>query len=200
MAIYEIDGIRPVVHPSSYVHPEAVLIGDVQIGPDCYIGPLASLRGDFGRILIGQGANVQEGCAAHAFPGVDVVVERDGHIGHGAILHGCLIGENALVGMNAVIMDGARIGRSAFVAAQSLVKAEDRIPDRHLALGTPARVIRALTEDEIAWKSRGTLAYQRLTGRSLAGLKKCEPRREPEPGRGSVDAGDLAPLSRARRA
>ena len=200
MAIYEIDGIRPVVHASSYVHPEAVLIGDVQIGPGCYIGPLASLRGDFGRILIGQGANIQEGCAAHAFPGMDVVVERDGHIGHGAILHGCLIGENALVGMNAVIMDGARIGRAALVAAQSLVKAEDRIPDRHLAMGTPAKVIRALTEDEIAWKSRGTLAYQRLTGRSLAGLKKCEPLKEPEPGRGAVDAGDLAPLARARRA
>ena len=200
MAIYEIDGIRPVVHPSSYVHPEAVLIGDVQIGPDCYIAPLASLRGDFGRVLIGQGANVQDGCTAHAFPGMDVVVERNGHIGHGAILHGCVIGENALVGMNAVVMDGAQIGRAALVAAQSLVKAEDRIPDRHLAVGAPARVIRELTEDEISWKTRGTLEYQHLTVRSLAGLKQCEPLREPEPDRGSVDAGDVAPLSRTGRA
>ena len=172
----------------------------MQIGPGCYIGPLASLRGDFGRILIGPGANIQDGCTAHAFPGMDVIVEQDGHIGHGAILHGCVIGENALVGMNAVIMDGARIGCSALVAAQSLVKAEDRIPDRHLAVGAPAKVIRELTEDEISWKTRGTLEYQRLTIRSLTGLKECQPLTEPEPDRGSVDAGDVTPLSRTKRA
>ena len=123
MKVYAIDGIVPVVDPSAYVHPSAVLIGDVHIGPRAYIGPCASLRGDFGRLFIGPGANVQDCCVMHGFPGSDTIVEEDGHIGHGAILHGCIVRRNGMVGMNAVVMDKAVVGESAIVAAQSFVKA-----------------------------------------------------------------------------
>ncbi len=109
MPSYSIEGVVPVVHPSAYVHPTAVLIGDVWIGPDCYVGPAASLRADFGRIILKQGSNVQDTCVMHAFPGMDTVVEKNGHVGHGAILHGCVVGEDAMVGMNAVVMDEAHI-------------------------------------------------------------------------------------------
>ena len=105
MPVYSLEGITPVVHPDAFVHETAVLIGDVLIGAGCYIGPHASLRGDFGRIVVEQGANVQDTCVLHSFPGKDCIVERDGHIGHGAVLHGCRIGPNALIGMNAVVMD-----------------------------------------------------------------------------------------------
>lgn len=123
MQVYSIDGITPVVDPTAYVHPSAILIGDVIIGPGCYVGPAASLRGDFGRLILEEGANVQDTCVLHGFPGTDTVVEKDGHIGHGAVLHGCRIGRNALVGMNAVVMDGAEIGAESIVAACAFVKA-----------------------------------------------------------------------------
>jgi phenylacetic acid degradation protein len=121
--VYEIDGIRPVVHPTAYVHPTAVLIGDVIVGPRCYVGPLASLRGDFGRLVLEEGANLQDTCVMHGFPGCDTVVEQDGHIGHGAVLHGCRVGRNAMVGMNAVVMDKAVVGAESIVGAMSFVKA-----------------------------------------------------------------------------
>jgi carbonic anhydrase/acetyltransferase-like protein (isoleucine patch superfamily) len=129
--VYEIDGVVPVVDPTAYVHPSAVLIGDVVIGPRAYIGPCASLRGDFGRLFIGAGANVQDCCVMHGFPGSDTIVEEDGHIGHGAILHGCIVRRNGMVGMNAVVMDNAVVGESAIVAAQSFVKAGLDIPAAH---------------------------------------------------------------------
>ena len=192
--VYSIDGIVPVVHPTAFVHPSAVLIGDVIVGARCYVGPLASLRGDFGAIRIHDGANVQDCCVMHAFPGHDAVVEEDGHVGHGAILHGCVIGRNALVGMNSVVMDGAVIGECSIVAAQSFVKAGDILPARTLVGGTPAKVMRELRDDEIAWKSAGTAEYQRLAVRSLATMRACEPLAEPEPNRGKVDSGTVAPL------
>lgn len=192
--VYAIDGIVPVVHPSAFVHPTAVLIGDVIIGARCYIGPLASLRGDFGAIRIHDGANVQDCCVMHAFPGHDAIVSTDGHIGHGAILHGCVIGENALIGMNSVIMDGAEIGQCSIVAAQSFVKAGAILPARSLIAGTPAKVMRDLRDDEIVWKSAGTAEYQRLTLRSLATMHACQPLTEAEANRGKVDAGQVAPL------
>ncbi|HEX6012699.1 MAG TPA: phenylacetic acid degradation protein PaaY, partial [Geminicoccaceae bacterium] len=121
--VYAIEGIAPVVHPTAFVHPTAVLIGDVIVGPRCYVGPVASLRGDFGRLILGEGANLQDTCVMHGFPNTDTVVEEDGHIGHGAVLHGCRIGRNVLVGMNAVVMDGAEIGESSIVAAMAFVRA-----------------------------------------------------------------------------
>ena len=138
--IYSIDGVIPVVHREAFVHPTAVLIGDVIIGPGCYVGPCASLRGDFGRLILERGANLQDSCVMHGFPHTDTVIEEDGHIGHGAILHGCTIKRDALVGMNAVVMDGAVIGESAMVAAMAFVRAGFAVPARSLAAGIPAKI------------------------------------------------------------
>ncbi|TVR99619.1 MAG: phenylacetic acid degradation protein PaaY [Rhodospirillales bacterium] len=172
--VYAIDGVIPVVDPEAFVHPTAVLIGDVIVGPGCYIGPCASLRGDIGRIVIGAGANVQDNCLMHCFPDADCIVEEWGHIGHGAILHGATVRRHALVGMNAVLMDGSVIGEAAFVAALSFVSAGFEVPARTLVAGVPATVKRPLTDAEIAWKRRGTEEYQRIAKRSLATMTETE--------------------------
>lgn len=194
LRVYAIDGIVPVVDPTAYVHPTAVLIGDVIVGPGCYIGPAACLRGDFGRLIIERGANVQDTCVMHGFPGTDTVVEEDGHIGHGAVLHGCRIGRNALIGMNAVIMDNAIVGESAIVAACAFVKAGAEIPPRSLAAGTPAKVIRELSDAEIAWKADGTRTYQDLARRSLATMQEVSPLAAVEPDRRRIEMPDVVPL------
>jgi phenylacetic acid degradation protein len=194
LRVYAIDGIVPVVDPTAFVHPSAVLIGDVIVGAGCYVGPCASLRGDFGRLILERGANLQDTCVMHGFPGTDTVVEEDGHIGHGAVLHGCRIGKNALVGMNAVIMDNAVIGESAIVAASAFVKAGAEIPARSLAAGMPAKVIRQLSDEEIAWKVEGTLTYQDLTRRSLATMVETAPLSAVEPDRKRIHLPDVIPL------
>ena len=194
LRVYAIDGIVPVVDPTAYVHPSAVLIGDVIVGPGCYVGPCASLRGDFGRLILERGANLQDTCVMHGFPGTDTVVEEDGHIGHGAVLHGCRIGRNALVGMNAVIMDNAVIGESSSVAASAFVKAGAEIPPRSLAAGMPAKVIRALSDEEIAWKIEGTHTYQDLARRSLATMTECDPLSAIEPDRKRIHMPEVVPL------
>ncbi len=173
--IYAVDGLRPVIDPSSYIHPTAVIVGDVIIGPECYIGPNSVLRGDFGRITLGVAANFQETCVAHSFPGEDVTVDAYGHIGHGAILHGCHIGENAMIGMNAVIMDRAHIGANCIVGALAMVKAKMAIPDGHLVVGNPAKVVRALEPGEIEWKRKGTEVYRQLALDAPNLLSPCEP-------------------------
>ena len=195
--VYSLEGIVPVIDPSAFVHPEAVLIGDVIVGPGCYVGPCASLRGDFGRIRLGAGVNVQDTCVIHSFPEVDVIIEEDGHIGHGSVIHGCIIRKNAMVGMNAVIMDDAVIGESSLVAASSFVKAGMKVPPRTLVAGVPAKVIRTLSEDEIAWKSTSTRLYQRLAVRSMSTMKPVEPLACEEPNRGRVLAtrADQVPLN-----
>ncbi|MBI1395871.1 MAG: phenylacetic acid degradation protein PaaY [Betaproteobacteria bacterium] len=200
MPCYELDGIRPVVHATSYVHPTAVLIGDVIIGPRCYIAPTASLRGDFGRLIVEEGANVQDGCVMHGFPGTDTIIEPDGHIGHGAVVHGCRIGRNALVGMNAVVMDNAVVGESSIVAASAFVKAGMIIPPRSLVAGVPARVLRELTDDEIAWKSEGTRTYQELAIRSLGSMREVPPLAEIDPDRGRMPVDATQPLVERRKA
>jgi phenylacetic acid degradation protein len=199
MPIYAIDGVTPVVHPTAFVHPTAALIGDVIVGPGCYVGPCASLRGDFGRLILERGANVQDTCVLHGYPGTDTVVEEDGHIGHGAVLHGCRVGRNALVGMNAVIMDNAVIGESSIVAAMAFVKADVVLPPRSLIAGVPAKLIRALSAEEIAWKQEGTATYQRLTWRCLASLQETQALTEVEPDRRRVDAGTVEPLYKLRQ-
>lgn len=199
LKVYAIDGIVPVVDPSAYVHPSAVLIGDVIIGPDCYVGPCASLRGDFGRLILERGANIQDTCVMHGFPGTDTVVEEDGHIGHGAVLHGCRVRRNALVGMNAVIMDNAVVGEAAIVAASAFVKAGAEIPPRVLVAGTPAKVIRPLTDEEIRWKSEGTATYQDLTRRCLATMQETTPLTAVEPGRKRIHMPDVVPLVALRQ-
>ncbi len=192
--IYSIDGVIPVVHREAFVHPTAVLIGDVIIGPGCYVGPCASLRGDFGRLILERGANLQDGCIMHGFPNTDTVIEEDGHIGHGAILHGCRIKRDAMVGMSAVVMDGAVIGESAVVAAMAFVRAGFEVPPRTLAAGIPAKLLRPLTDQDIAWKREGTSDYQRLVLRSQRSLKEVEPLGEIEPNRPRIDGGGGIPL------
>ena len=197
--VFAIDGIVPVIVPSTYVHPSAVLIGDVIVGAGCYVGPCASLRGDFGRLILEQGVNVQDPCVMHGFPGTDTVIEQDGHIGHGAVLHGCRIGRNALVGMNAVIMDNAVLGESSMVAACAFVKAGMEIPARSLVAGVPARILRPLSDQELAWKFAGTRTYQDLTRRSLATLVETEALTAVEPGRKRFDLPGVLPLIELRK-
>ncbi len=175
MPCYSIEGVIPVVDADAFVHPTAVLIGDVIVGPGCYVGPLASLRGDFGRIELKAGANVQDSCVVHGFPFADTVVEENGHIGHGAVLHACVVRRDAMVGMNAVIMDEAEIGERAMVAACAFVRAGHRVPPGWLAAGLPAKNVRALSEDEIAGKAEGTAIYQDLTRRCLASMSEVWP-------------------------
>ena len=199
MPCYSIEGVVPVIDPSAFVHPEAVLIGDVIVGPDCYVGPCAVLRGDFGRIVLERGSNLQDTCVVHGFPAHDTVVEENGHIGHGAVLHSCIVRRNALVGMNAVVMDDAEIGEAAILAACAFVPAGKKIPARSLAAGMPAKVIRELSDQEVAWKLEGTRTYHDLTRRSLASMKKVEPLSEIEADRPRVQAPDVKPLIATKR-
>jgi phenylacetic acid degradation protein len=200
MPCYSIDGISPVVDPTSFVHPTASLIGDVIVEGGCYIGPGASLRGDFGRIMMKRGSNFQDGCVAHSFPGMDAVMEEDSHIGHGAVLHGCTVRRHALIGMNAVIMDGAVIGESAFIGAMSFIKAGFEVPARHMVQGVPGRVLRPLTQAEIDWMHEGTRVYQQLARRCLASFKEVTPLPAPEPGRRRLDVGPIQPLYKTKSA
>lgn len=200
MPCYAIDGVTPVVHPSSHVHPTAVLIGDVHIGPNAYIGPNASLRGDFGRIVIEAGANVQDCCVLHGFPGKVCWVGPDGHIGHGAILHGCVVQRGALVGMNAVLMDDVVLGEFAIVAAHAFVPASRQLPARHLIVGSPAKALRELSEQEIAWKAEGTATYQELTRRCLASLQEVTPLPEAEANRPELPLFTVQPKNALNKA
>lgn len=199
MPCYAIEGVIPVVDPSAYVHPTAVLIGDVQVGPGCYVGPCASLRGDFGRIVLHEGANIQDGCVMHGFPGHDTVVEANGHIGHGAVLHSCIVRRDAMVGMNAVVMDDAEIGEQAIVAACAFVPAGMAVPPRMLAAGMPAKVRRELSREEIAWKLEGTRTYQELTRRCQASLREVEPLIAVDADRPRLQAPQVEPLIALRR-
>jgi carbonic anhydrase/acetyltransferase-like protein (isoleucine patch superfamily) len=175
--IYEYLGIRPVIHESAFVHPLAAVTGDVTIGRDVYIGPGAALRGDWGAIEIADGCNVQENCIIHGFPGVTVVLEESAHLGHGAIVHGARIGRNALIGMNAVVMDRCVVGAGAIVGALSLVREGTEIPERMIAAGNPARIIKPVSDEMLAWKTEGTRLYQQLPAQLHATLRECEPLR-----------------------
>lgn len=168
----------PVVHESSFVHPNATVTGNVVIGPNVYIGPGAAIRGDWGEIVIGDGCNVQENCTIHMFPGVTVVLEAGSHIGHGAIVHGAQIGRNVLVGMNAVILDHAVIGADSIVGALCMVPSEMQIPERKVVVGNPAKIIKDVTDEMLAWKSQGTDLYRALPGECKVSLRPCEALRE----------------------
>ncbi|TND09935.1 MAG: hypothetical protein FD123_617 [Bacteroidetes bacterium] len=176
--LYEFNGYRPVVHESSFVHPQACVTGNVIIGKNVYVGPGAAIRGDWGEIVIGDGCNVQENCTVHMFPGTTVFLEAGAHIGHGAIIHGATIGENALVGMNAVIMDHAVIGKESIIGALTLVTTGTIIPPRSLVVGNPGKIIKEVSDDMIGWKTKGTGLYQQLPAELHATLKPCEPLRE----------------------
>ncbi|WP_157269614.1 phenylacetic acid degradation protein PaaY [Azohydromonas aeria] len=199
MPCYSLEGVIPVVDPSAYVHPSAVLIGDVIVGPGCYVGPAACLRGDFGRIVLRAGANVQDTCVIHGFPEQETLVEENGHIGHGAVLHSCVVRRDAMVGMNAVVMDEAEIGEKAIVAACAFVRAGVKVPPRTLVAGVPAKAVRELGEDEIAWKLEGTRVYQDLTRRSLASMREVQPLAALDADRPKLQAPAVQPLIAAKR-
>ena len=179
--IYEFNGYRPVVHESAFVHPQACVTGNVEIGRDVYIGPGAAIRGDWGKIIIKDGCNVQENCTVHMFPGVTVVLEEGAHIGHGAIIHGAHVGKNCLVGMNAVLMDNVDLGDECIVGALTFVAADTVIPKRKVVVGNPGKIVKDVSDQMIAWKTKGTELYQQLPKELHATLKECEPLRRPAP-------------------
>ncbi|SHH02442.1 acyltransferase [Winogradskyella jejuensis] len=176
--IYSFKGFTPVVHESSFVHPLAAVTGNVIIGKNCYIGPGAAIRGDWGQIILEDGVNVQENCTVHMFPGKSITLKESAHVGHGAIIHGANLGRNCLIGMNAVIMDDAEIGDESIVGAMAFVKAETIIPKRSLVVGNPAKVIKQVSDEMIAWKTKGTELYQQLPTDCHESLKEVEPLRE----------------------
>ena len=197
--IYSYDGVIPVIDPSAFVHPSAVVIGDVIIGAGVYVAPCASLRGDLGRIIVGAGSNIQDSAVVHGFPGTDTVIGENGHIGHGAIIHACTLRRNVLVGMNAVVMDYSEIGESSIISASAFVAAKSVIPPRSLAVGVPAKVLRALTEDEMSWKLKATATYQQLCIDSRRSMVPCTPLTTAEPDRRRCTAPEVLPLSEYKR-
>lgn len=193
MPAYRFQGITPVVHPSAFVHESAVLIGDVWVGEGCYVGPCAVLRGDFGRVVLRDGSNFQDTCVAHSFPDRDVVVEENGHVGHGTVLHGCTVGRQALVGMNSVLMDEVVIGEESIVGAMSFVRHGFTCPPRSLVVGTPAKVIRSLEQKEIDWKKGGTQEYVELAKRSLQTMQAVTPLERDDPNRPRLESNGFKP-------
>lgn len=188
MAIYEYNGFKPVIHPSAFVHPQAAVTGNVIIGKDVYIGPGAAIRGDWGKIIIEDGCNVQENCTIHMFPGTTTLLKKGAHIGHGAIVHGAVIGENCLVGMNSVVMDDVVMEEECIVGALCLVPSKMEVPRRSLLVGNPAQIIKQVSDEMISWKTKGTLLYQTLPKACFETLKTCEPLREEEPNRPSQES------------
>lgn len=176
--IYEFKGFIPVVHESSFIHPQAAVTGNVIIGKDVYVGPGAAIRGDWGEIIIEDGCNIQENCTIHMFPGKSMVLKAGAHIGHGAIIHGANIGANCLVGMNAVIMDNVELGDECIVGALSFIKADMKIPNRKMVVGNPATIIKDVSDEMIAWKTKGTALYQQLPAECHETLRAVEPLRE----------------------
>lgn len=175
--IYEFNGYRPVVHKSSYVHPQACVTGNVIIGKDVYIGPGAAVRGDWGEIIIKDGCNVQENCTVHMFPGITIVLDENAHIGHGAIIHGAHIGKDVLVGMNAVVMDKANVGDGCIVGSLTFVPEGMSIPPRKVVVGSPAKIVKDVSDEMLEWKKQGTRIYQQLPKDLHDTLKSCEPLR-----------------------
>ncbi len=175
---FSFKGHIPVVHPSSFVHPQATLIGNVIIGKDCYVGPSAVIRGDWGEIILEDGVNVQENCTVHMFPGKSITLKKGAHVGHGAIIHGANLGENCLIGMNAVIMDDAMVGDESIVGALSFVRSEMIIPKRSLVVGNPAKIIKEVSDEMIQWKTAGTKLYQQLPTDCHDTMKECAPLNE----------------------
>jgi phenylacetic acid degradation protein len=173
--IYQFNNHIPVIHPSSFIHPQAAVTGNVIIGRDCYIGPGAAIRGDWGQIIIEDGCNVQENCTIHMFPGVTVLLKAGAHIGHGAVIHGATIGNNCLVGMNAVIMDNVMLGDECIVGALSFIKADEHFERRSLIVGNPAKKIKEVSDEMMDWKTEGTQLYRQLPAQLYATLKACEP-------------------------
>ena len=183
MAFYSFEGFIPVVKDSSFVHSQATIIGNVIIGENVYVGPGAVIRGDWGKIIIEDGCNVQENCTIHLFPGTTTILKKGAHIGHGAIIHGGIIGENSLIGMNAVIMDESVIGKESIIGALTFIPAKSELPPRSLAVGNPYKIIKQVSDEMIAWKTKGTELYQQLPLDCKNTMEECTPLKNEEPNR-----------------
>ena len=181
--IYEFNGFKPVIHESAFIHPQANVTGNVFIGKDVYIGPFCAIRGDFGKIIIEDGCNVQESCTVHMFPGTTTILKKNAHIGHGAIIHGGTVGENCLIGMNAVVMDDVVLGEGCIVGALCFVPAKTDIPARKIVVGNPGKIVKDVSKEMLKWKTEGTKLYQKLANDCHTILKECEPLREAEANR-----------------
>jgi carbonic anhydrase/acetyltransferase-like protein (isoleucine patch superfamily) len=188
MAVYEFNGFKPVIKESSFIHPLAAVIGNVIIGENVYVGPGAAIRGDWGQIIIEDGCNVQENCTIHMFPGTTTRLKKGAHIGHGAIIHGGTIGENCLIGMNSVVMDDVNMEEECIIGALCFVPAKMHLPKRSLAVGNPAKIIKEVSDEMIAWKTKGTALYKALPADCFKTLKECEPLREIEVNRPEQEA------------
>lgn len=189
MAIYEFNGYKPVIHKSAYIHPNATVTGNVIIGRDVYVAPGAAIRGDWGEIVVEDGCNIQENCTVHMFPGVTVTLHESAHIGHGAIVHGAEIGRNSLIGMNAVVMDNVDVGEECIIGALCFVPEGMMIPSRKIVVGNPARIVKDVSDEMIAWKTEGTKLYQKLPQQLYDTLKPCEPLEEVPPDRPKMEVG-----------
>lgn len=176
--IYKFNSYTPVIHNTAFIHPQAAVTGNVIIGRDVYIGPGAALRGDWGKIVVEDGCNVQESCTIHMFPGAIVRLGKRAHIGHGAVIHGAQIGNNSLIGMNAVVMDKVVVGEECIIGALSFVREGMEIPPRKLVAGNPASVVKEVSEEMIEWKTEGTGWYQRLPQQMRQEWEECEPLRK----------------------
>lgn len=185
--IFEFNGFKPVIAASSFIHPNATVTGNVIIGENVYVGPGAAIRGDWGQIVIEDGCNVQENCTLHMFPGTTMTLKKGAHIGHGAIIHGATVGENCLVGMNAVLMDDVFVEEECIIGALAFVPAKTKVERRSLMVGNPAKKVKEVSDDMIAWKTKGTALYQALPKECMDTLKPCEPLREIEADRPSQD-------------
>lgn len=172
MPLYELAGVAPVIDPAAYIANEATVIGKVTLSQDCSVWSGAVIRGDNEQIALGTGVNVQEGAVLHTDPGYPMHIEAGVTIGHQAMLHGCTIGEGSLVGIQAVILNGAKIGKNCLVGAGALVTERKEFPDNSLIVGTPAKVLRTLSEDDIAGLRRNALDYVARARRYRTELKK----------------------------
>lgn len=198
MPVYSFQGMVPVVDPSAYVHPTAVLIGDVMIGAGVYVAPCAVLRGDFGRLVVEEESNIQDHCVMHGFPDRDTIIEKLGHIGHHAIIHGAIVRRNSMIGMGAILLDYCEIGANSIVAAQALVRANEIVPPRSMMAGIPAKRIRDITEKDLEWKRLATIDYKRLPPLYHKGLKPADPLRAAETNRPRNYASESPPKHEVR--
>lgn len=197
--IYEFKGVKPKIHPSAFIHPQAAVTGNVSIGKNVYIGPGAAIRGDFGEIVIEDGCNVQENCTIHMFPGIRVVLEKNAHIGHGAIIHGAHIGQDVLVGMNAVVMDDVHIGKNSIVGALCFIPEGMKIPARKIVVGNPARIAKDVSKEMMEWKKKGTAIYQQLAADCIRSLKPMEGAGKEKPSTKPNSGNTPAPLRSWKR-
>jgi carbonic anhydrase/acetyltransferase-like protein (isoleucine patch superfamily) len=196
--VYQFGPAIPVIHESSFIHPQAAVTGHVIIGKNVYVGPGAAIRGDWGSIIIEDGCNIQENCTLHMFPGVTVWLKEGAHIGHGAVIHGALIGKNCLVGMNSVVMDHVELGDESIVGALTFIRADEIIPPRSMVVGNPSRIIKEVSDEMLAWKTEGTALYRQLPAEMIATWKACEPLRA-IPGDVQIPAGHYKTWNESRK-